>query len=136
MRRITAVSCFPLLAACGGAVSMEEEEQLGDAYAAEVAQQLTLVRDPEVLAELNRIGEGLAAHADSTGRDYTFYLVDSPDVNAFAIPGGHIFVNRGLVQRADEFSELAGVLGHEIAHVTERHGIEQVEQQRSANLVL
>ena len=125
-----------LLSACGGGVSLEEEERLGDAYAAEISRELALIRDPGVLAELNRFGGALAAQADSTGRDYSFYLVDSPDVNAFAIPGGHIFVNRGLIERADASSELAGVLGHEIAHVTERHGIEQLDKQRSANLFL
>lgn len=134
--RALAVPLLLAAGACGGSVGMEEEAQMGAAYAAEINQQLPLVQDPAAVAELNRIGEALAARADSVGRDYTFYLVDSPDVNAFAIPGGHIYVNRGLVERADELSELAGVLAHEIAHVAERHGIEQVEKQRSANLLL
>ena len=125
-----------LLGACGGEVGLEEEAALGAAYAAEVRQQLPLIEDPRSLAALRGLGDELAAQADSTGRDYTFYLVDSPEVNAFAIPGGHVFVNRGLVERADELAELAGVLGHEIAHVAERHGLEQVEKQRNANLLL
>ncbi|HYR10187.1 MAG TPA: M48 family metallopeptidase [Longimicrobium sp.] len=125
------------LAACGGGdVSLREEAQLGAALAAEVQRQMPLIRDPGAVATLNRLGDQLAARADATERDYTFYLVDSPEVNAFAIPGGHIFVNRGLIESADELSELAGVLGHEIAHVTERHGIEQMKKQQGAGTLI
>lgn len=132
-----ALLAAPMLAACGGGgVSLQEEARLGDAYAAEIQRQVPLIRDPGAVAELNRIGEQLAARADSTGRDYTFYLVDSPEVNAFAIPGGHIFVNRGLVETADQMSEFAGVLGHEIAHVTQRHGIEQMKKQQGAGTLV
>jgi predicted Zn-dependent protease len=127
----------PLIAACGGGgVSLQEEAELGAAYAAEVQQQVPLIRDPQVVAALNRFGDALAARADSTAREYTFYLVDSPEVNAFAIPGGHIFVNRGIIESADQASELAGVLGHEIAHVTERHGIEAMKKQRGAGTIV
>ncbi|MBW3570793.1 MAG: M48 family metalloprotease [Gemmatimonadetes bacterium] len=115
---------------------MQEEAELGAAYAAEVQRQVPLIRDPAAVAMLNQLGERLAARADPTARDYTFYLVDSPEVNAFAVPGGHIFVNRGLIESADELSELAGVLGHEIAHVTERHGIEQMEKRRGAGALV
>lgn len=127
----------PLLAACGGgSVSLQEEAELGAAYAAEVQRQVPLIRDPQAVATLNRLGDALVARADATGRDYTFYLVDSPEVNAFAIPGGHIFVNRGLVETADQASEFAGVLGHEIAHVTERHGIEAMKKQQGAGTIV
>ncbi len=134
--RIALVLIAPALAACGGGVSLREEAEIGAAYAAEVQKQVTLIRDPAAVAALNRLGDRLAAQADSTGREYTFYLVDSPEVNAFAIPGGHIFVNRGLVETADQASEFAGVLGHEIAHVTERHGIEQMKKQRGAGTLV
>ncbi len=126
----------PALAACGGDVSLREEAELGAAYAAEVRSQLPLITDPGAVATLNRLGDQLAARADATERDYTFYLVDSDEVNAFAIPGGHIFVNRGLVETADQASEFAGVLGHEIAHVTERHGIEQMKKRRGAGTIV
>lgn len=117
-------------------MSLQEEAELGAAYAAQVQQQVPLIRDPDAVATLNRIGGQLAARADATGREYTFYLVDSPEVNAFAIPGGHIFVNRGLIESADQASEFAGVLGHEIAHVTERHGIEQMKKRRGAGVLV
>lgn len=124
------------LGACAGDISLEEEARLGASYAEEINRQMPLVRDPAAVAELNRLGRALAARADSSSRRYTFHLVDSPEVNAFAVPGGHVYVNRGLVERADEVSELAGVLGHEIAHVTERHGLEQLEKREGANLLL
>jgi predicted Zn-dependent protease len=134
--RIGLLLLAPALAACGGGVSLREEAELGAAYAAEVQRQVPLVRDPAAVAALNRLGDRLAAQADSTGRECTFYLVDSPEVNAFALPGGHIFVNRGLVETADQASEFAGVLGHEIAHVTERHGIEQMKKRRGAGTLV
>ena len=133
---ILLVPAFLLLGACSGRIGLDEEAQLGAEYAAEIRQQVRLIDDPQAVEALNRMGRGLATRADSTGRRYTFYLVDSPEVNAFAIPGGHVFVNRGLIEHADVVSELAGVLGHEIAHVTERHGLEQVEKQQGANIVL
>lgn len=133
---------FPLAAllaatgACSGSIGVEEEERLGDAYAAEIADQLPLIRDPAALGALNEMGRSLAQRADSTEREYQFHLVDAPEVNAFAIPGGHVFVNRALVEEADDFAEFAGVLAHEIAHVTERHGLEQVEKRERANILL
>ncbi|HEX8209430.1 MAG TPA: M48 family metallopeptidase [Longimicrobium sp.] len=124
------------LASCAGSIGVEEEAQLGAQYAAEIRGQVRLIQDPVAVEALNRMGQGLASRADSTGRRYTFYLVDSPEVNAFAIPGGHVFVNRGLIEHADLVSEMAGVLGHEIAHVTERHGLEQLEKQQRANILV
>ncbi|HEU0302084.1 MAG TPA: M48 family metallopeptidase [Longimicrobium sp.] len=135
-RRLAAILLLPAFTACGGGISLQEEAELGASYADEVRRQVPLITDPAVVGELNRFGDRLAARADSTGREYTFYLVDSPEVNAFALPGGHIFVNRGLIETADEASEFAGVLGHEIAHVTERHGIEQMKKQRGAGVVV
>jgi predicted Zn-dependent protease len=125
-----------LMAACAGSIGLEEEAQMGAQYAAEIRGQVRLIHDPAAVETLNRMGRALASRADSTGRRYTFYLVDSPEVNAFAIPGGHIFVNRGLIEHADLVSEMAGVLGHEIAHVTERHGLEQLEKQQRANILV
>jgi beta-barrel assembly-enhancing protease len=133
MRRV-ALLLLPLLAACG--IDQKEEAQLGAEYAREIQREVRLIRDPALTARLDALGQQLVRRADGTGRKYTFYLVDSPEVNAFAIPGGHIFVNRGLVESADQASEFAGVLGHEIAHVTERHGIEQMEKRRGAGAVV
>lgn len=129
-----AVLLMPVLGACG--IDQREEAQLGAQYATEIQREVRLIRDPELVAALDRLGQQLVQRADRTGRKYTFYLVDSPEVNAFAIPGGHIFVNRGLIETADQASEFAGVLGHEIAHVTQRHGIKQMEKRRGAGAVV
>lgn len=129
-----ALLLMPLLAACG--IDQNEEAKLGAEYAAQIQQEVRLIRDPALVGQLNKLGQQLVQRADRTGREYTFYLVDSPEVNAFAVPGGHIFVNRGLIESADQASEFAGVLGHEIAHVTERHGIEQMEKQRGAGALV
>ena len=135
-RRAAAIILLLCAAGCAGGVGLAEEEELGDDYAAQIAAEVPLIDDPVALAELSVIGNELAARADPTGRRYDFHLVDSPEVNAFAIPGGHIYVNRGLIERADQLSELAGVLGHEIAHVTERHGIEQAQKQQRTGLLV
>lgn len=136
LAHVTALLAPLALAACSGSIGPEEEARMGAEYAAEIRGQVRLIQDPAAVDALNRMGRALASRADSTGRSYTFYLVDSPEVNAFAIPGGHIFVNRGLIEHADLVSEMAGVLGHEIAHVTERHGLEQLEKQQRANVLV
>ncbi len=138
MRSARGIALLLLLpaAACAGEVGLAQEEELGDDYAAQIAAEVRLIDDPEAVAALTEIGDDLASRADPTGRRYDFHLVDSPEVNAFAIPGGHIFVNRGLIETADQHSEFAGVLGHEIAHVTERHGIEQMKKQRGAGTLV
>ncbi|MBB4635373.1 M48 family metallopeptidase [Longimicrobium terrae] len=134
--RGAALALAATLTACGGDVSLQDEAEMGDSYAAEILREVRVIRDPAAEATLKRLGGQLVAKADSTGREYTFYLVDSPEVNAFAIPGGHVFVNTGLIETADEASEFAGVLGHEIAHVTERHGIEQMKKRGRANILV
>jgi len=74
----------------------------------------------------------LTARSDIT--DWRFYIVDSKEVNAFAVPGGYIYVNRGLIERTQRMDQLAGVLGHEIGHVVRRHSIKQMQQQQGANV--
>lgn len=122
--------------ACAPAVTTEQEVQLGQDYARQINQQLPLVRDAAINQYINDIGRRMAQAADPRGIPYTFYVVDAEVVNAFAIPGGHVYINRGLIERTENLSELAGVLGHEIAHVTQRHGIEQMQQAENANTLL
>jgi predicted Zn-dependent protease len=118
---------------CAPAINTQQEVQLGAQQAAQINRQLPLVRDAAVNNYINQLGSSIARGADPRGIRYQFYVVNSDQVNAFAIPGGHVYVNRGLIERADNVSELAGVLGHEIAHVTERHGIEQWQRAQRAN---
>ena len=89
--------------------------------------QLPLVRDAATNEYVNKIGRQVAAQADPRGIPYTFYVVNADVVNVFSLPGGYVYVNRGLVERADNLSQLVGMLAHEIGHVVERHG-----DQRSA----
>ena len=122
-----------LSAGCAPAVSLQDEVQLGRDYAAQIAREMPLVQDPAVNQYINQLGNSIARRADNRGLQYTFYVVNAPEVNAFAIPGGHVYVNRGLVERAANVSELAGVLAHEVAHVVHRHGIEQWQRAQQAN---
>lgn len=128
---------WPALAALAGCrVSVDAEDELGDSYAAALQAQLPMLEDAAAGAWLAGLGRRLTSVADSADRDWHFYLVDDTTVNAFAVPGGHIFVHRGLVERAGQLSELAGVLGHEVAHVTLRHSVDQLASRTRTNVVV
>jgi beta-barrel assembly-enhancing protease len=133
MRRYFATAAL-LFATTACGVSTEDEVALGADYAAQINQQLPIVDDPEINRYVNVLGDSLARLSDDRGLDWTFYVVNSPEVNAFAVPGGFIYVNRGLIQRTSTMNELAGVLGHEIGHVVERHSVEQMQKAQGANL--
>lgn len=123
-----------LAATLGGCMaSTQQEVALGQQYSAQINQQLPIVRDAQVSSYINELGNMIASRADDRGLQWEFYVVNSPEVNAFAVPGGFIYVNRGLIERVDNMSQLAGVLGHEIAHVTERHSAEQMRDADRAN---
>jgi len=121
---------------CATAVSTQQEEQIGQQYSQQINQQLPLIRDSYTNQYINQLGRQIAAQADPRGIPYTFYVVNSDVVNAFSIPGGYVYVNRGLIERADNVAQLAGVLGHEIAHVVERHSITQMQRAQNANTLL
>jgi predicted Zn-dependent protease len=117
--------------ACG--VSTQQEIELGAQYANEINSQLPILNDATVSRYINDLGRRIASRG-SRGLNYTFYVVDATQINAFAVPGGYVYVNRGLIERTRNMPELAGVLAHEIAHVEERHGVEQMEKVQGANL--
>lgn len=119
----------------GGGVSLDEEWQLGQQMAAQVAQQTRFVNDPAAVAYIREVGERIHARTPLAGRPFQFYLVDDPSVNAFSLPGGHIYVNRGLIAQADKVDMLAGVMSHEISHVVARHVIKQLEQRQQISLI-
>jgi predicted Zn-dependent protease len=123
-----------LLALSGCLASTQQEVDLGDQYAAQVAQQLPIIQDPEVARYIKVLGDSLASVADDRNLKWTFMVIDQAEINAFAVPGGHIYVYRGLIERTANLSELAGVIGHEIAHVTQRHSIHQMRDQQVANI--
>jgi len=101
--------------------SLEREIALGKQLAQEVERSSKMIDDPIVTEYVNRVGQNLVRNSDSRV-PFTIKVIDSDEVNAFALPGGFFYVNSGLILRAQEESELAGVMGHEIAHVCARHG--------------
>ena len=86
-----------------------------------IIEAIGIYDDPELATYINRIGQKLVANSSMPDADFTFTVLDSPDLNAFALKGGHIFINRGLLAVLDSEAELAGIIGHEIGHITERH---------------
>jgi Zn-dependent protease with chaperone function len=117
--------------------SAQEEVQAGQQSAAQVARQLPVLPDSDpVSAYVQRLGQQLAAHAPGEKWPYTFHVVNQKEINAFALPGGPVFVNVGTIQAADNEAELAGVMAHEISHVVQRHGTRAASKQMAAQLPL
>jgi predicted Zn-dependent protease len=123
-----------VLAAC--AISTQQEVEMGTQYSQQINAQLPIVRDPEVNRYINVLGDSIARIADNRNLSWRFFVVDSREVNAFAVPGGFVYVNRGLIERATKMDMLAGALGHEIGHVVRRHSVKQMEAAQRANVGL
>jgi predicted Zn-dependent protease len=120
------------ISACG--VSQQQEVQLGQQESAQIQQQLPLVQDPLINQYVTSLGNQIASKTSRADLQWQFYVVNTDVVNAFALPGGIIYVNRGVLERADRMDELAGVMGHEIEHVVRRHSVKQMEQMQGANV--
>lgn len=118
----------------GVLISPEQEKLLGEAMMRHFRQRAPLVRDPELNDYIQHLGYELASSSDSPGYGFTFFLVRDPSINAFAGPGGYIGVHTGLVLAAQDEAELAGVLAHEIAHVTQRHLVRAYEAANKMTL--
>ena len=103
--------------------SPQDDVQVGKENSAQVDRQLPLLKDPEALNYLNGLGKRLVALAPNNHPEYSwqFRIVNSNEINAFALPGGYIYVNRGVFDAADDEAELAGVIAHECGHVVMRH---------------
>jgi hypothetical protein len=112
--------------------SKEKEIAIGRQMAAEVEQQAKLVEDPVVTEYVNRVGQNVVLHSDAKV-PFTIKVIDSDEVNAFALPGGFFYVNKGLILAADNEAELAGVMAHEIAHVAARHAMENQGKATAMN---
>jgi predicted Zn-dependent protease len=133
-----------LLAACasnptGGSnfVLMTEKRELeiGKEEHEKLMQTAPIYNDAKLQAYVEEVGNKIAAVSDRPDLDYTFTVIDSPDINAFALPGGYIYVNRGLITFLTNEAQLAGVIGHEIAHVTARHAVRQQTAARSGRII-
>lgn len=111
-----------------------EERKLGERFAIEAASELPLVREPAVVDYVNRLGQRIIAHLDAPQPfEYRFSVVRDAQLNAFAVPGGFVYVNSGLLLRVGNESELAGVLGHEVGHTHAHHIVRQQEKSRLLN---
>jgi len=113
--------------------SLEKEIALGKQLASEVERQAKIINDPVVAEYVNRVGQNLVRNSDAKV-PFTIKVIDSEEVNAFALPGGFFFVNSGLIMKADNEAELAGVMAHEIGHVAARHGTRQATRGEIAQL--
>ena len=113
--------------------SLEKEIALGKGLATDIERQAKIVDDPLVAEYVSRVGQNLVRNSDAKV-PFTIKVVESEDVNAFALPGGFFYVNTGLIMAAESESELAGVMGHEIAHIAGRHGTKQATKGTIANL--
>src|SRR5215467_10708929 len=113
--------------------SLEKEIALGKQLAQEVERQAKIIDDPIIAEYVNRVGQNLVRNSDAKV-PFTIKVLDSEEVNAFALPGGFFFVNSGLMLKAESEAELAGVMAHEIAHVAARHGTKQATKGEIVNL--
>jgi len=109
-------------------MSDEDEIAIGQSVAKEMAAKFGLVEDPAKLAYVNQVGQDVAKKSSRTNIAYHFAILNSADINAFAAPGGFIFVTQGLLDFVKDEAELAGVLGHEVAHVTQRHVVKSIQK--------
>src|SRR5262245_31557980 len=108
--------------------SVNQDIEIGRQSAAEVEAQMPIIRDRSIEAYVNAVGKRLAAVAPGADYPYQFKVVNASDINAFALPGGYMYVNRGLIEAARSEGELAGVMAHEMAHVALRHGTNQASK--------
>ena len=132
LRRVLPLSAAVVAAACG--VSQQQEVEMGRQEVAQVNAQLPILQDPVVNQYVNNLGSSIAHTTSRADLQWEFRVVNTDVVNAFALPGGFIYVNRGVLSRASSESELGSVLGHEIEHVVRRHSVKQMEQMQGANV--
>ena len=123
------------LAGCG-TLSQEKEEQIGHAVQREVRQSHQLMRDRIIVNYVRQMGDDLVAASEPTDFEIRFYVVEDEDINAFVIPGGAIYVTTGTILAAENAAQLAGVIAHEIGHVTERHFAENYRSNRNTGLAV
>ena len=146
-RILPAALSLMLLAACGTKVVnpvsgraersvMDEQTEISEGRKAhqEVLAEYGALANPRLQAYVNDVGQRLAQQSHRSNLQWTFTVIDSPDINAFALPGGYVYITRGLMAYLDSEAELAGVIGHEIGHVTARHGAQRATSQQNAGI--
>jgi predicted Zn-dependent protease len=132
MIRCGVLTCL-LLVVSACSVSEDQETALGRQNAEEINAQLPIVTDPAISSYIQDLGESIAKRTSRSDLDWHFYVINTKQVNAFALPGGYVYVNRGLIESADRLDELTGTLGHEIGHVIQRHSVKQMQSAQKAN---
>jgi len=114
-------------------ISIQEEWELGNQLSADIDKEMAVLDDPDVNEYINRLGQAILAQATAdtpiASQPWAFHVIVDPSINAFNIPGGHVYVNSGLIEAADSYSELASVMGHEVSHGLARHGVENLSKQ-------
>lgn len=123
-----------ILDSFAGSLSVEKEKQLGQEFLLEIQQVIPLIEDPFLTSYINRLGQKLVAQLGPQPFTYRFFIIDDPTMNAFAVPGGYIFLHSGMIRMAEREGELAGVMAHEISHVYARHMSRSMEKARNANI--
>lgn len=134
--RRPALALLVLASTAACSIDEDEEVQLGRETSAQIEQQVPLVTDPAITRYVEELGRDIASRTSRPDLPWQFRVVNSDDVNAFAVPGGFIYINRGLIERAERMDELAGVLGHEVGHVVLRHSAEQIESRNKTSGVV
>ncbi|PYV43408.1 MAG: peptidase M48 [Acidobacteria bacterium] len=117
-------------------LSEQQEIELGREASKKVETEMPMLPAGDITDYVSRLGQSLVRYSHRSNLKYSFKVVNSPEINAFALPGGSIYVNRGLLEAADNESEVAGVFGHEISHVVARHSADQMKKVGIANLIL
>jgi predicted Zn-dependent protease len=135
LRRAVALAALASALTACGTLSVDEEKKLGAQYQTELRKQLTFVRDPVSVNYVRQFGAALAAAARPSPFEFRFYLVEDEQINAFAVPGGAMYVNTGLLLAVKNGAELASVLSHEMGHVTARHIAKNANTQRNTGFV-
>ena len=116
--------------------STEREVQMGRSISKQVAEQLKIAQDPLMTKRVKDIGKKIVAVCDRKDIDYEFDVIDDPEVNAFSLPGGFVYVNSGLVEKVANDDELAGVIGHEVGHIVARHSIKRLQGSQLSTLLM
>lgn len=118
----------------GCSVSQDQEVAIGAQNAAQINSQLPIVADPAINSYVTDLGKRMASRTSRSDLDWQFAVVNTKQVNAFALPGGFVYVNRGLIESTSSEDELAGAIGHEIGHVIQRHSVQQMQSRQKANV--
>jgi len=131
---ITLVAGVLAISGCG--ISEDQERSLGASDAAQIDTTLPLIHDSVITQYVAALGSSMAKLTSRGDLDWRFAVVNSSEVNAFALPGGFIYVNRGAIEQADREDELAGIIGHEIGHVVRRHSVQQLQKREKGEVAL